>query len=172
MRWTRRAPILILCAVSLALPGQAAAASIAPPGKAGADQYFETLPSSGGNVAPPNGGGGGSGHRALTQLGQGAAGASRLAHLGADGAAAAALAAATAPTPAAHRGHRAALPIPAPAAADSTSTAGAIAHVLTGSDSGGLGVVLPLLLATGVIAALGLAAARLRRGSDPPELSA
>jgi hypothetical protein len=174
MRWMRRAPILLLCAAWLALPAQALAISIAPPGKAGADQYFETLPSSGGNVAPPAGNGNGnsgSGSNALTHLGQGRAGASTLAHLGTAGAAAAGLAEATAPTPA-RSGHHGSAAGASTVSAPAGSTAGAFAHVLTGSDSGGLGVLLPLLLATGVIAAIGLAAARLRRGGGPPELSA
>jgi hypothetical protein len=171
MRMKRWALILTLGAVSLALPGQVLAASIAPPGKAGADQYFETLPSSGGNVAPPAGAGGngGSSSGALARIGNGRAGASGLAHLGPDGTAAAALAVATAPTPAPRRGHGAG---PAGASGAGASTASALTHVLTGSDSGGLGIVLPLLLATSVVAALGLAGARLRRRGDPPQLGA
>jgi hypothetical protein len=171
MRMKRWALILTLGAVSLALPGQVLAASIAPPGKAGADQYFETLPSSGGNVAPPAGAGGNSGSSsgALARIGNGRAGASGLAHLGPDGTAAAVLAVATAPTPAPRRGHGAG---PAGASGAGASTASALTHVLTGSDSGGLGIVLPLLLATTVIAALGLAGARLRRRGDPPQLGA
>jgi hypothetical protein len=168
MRMKRWALILTLGAVSLALPGQVLAASIAPPGKAGADQYFETLPSSGGNVAPPTGNGS-TGSGTLTRIGQGRQGAAGLTHLGHDGVAAAALAAATAPTPAAHRGPAGASGALAPGGA---STASALSHVLTGSDSGGLGIVLPLLLATSVIAALGLAGARLRRRGDPPQLGA
>ncbi|HWF25724.1 MAG TPA: hypothetical protein VG275_09770 [Solirubrobacteraceae bacterium] len=175
MRRKRWAFILTSCVVSMAFPGQVLAASIAPPGKAGADQYFETLPSSGGNVAPPAGAGGNgsSSSGALARIGNGRAGASGLAHLGPEGTAAAALAAATAPTPAAHRGRGAGVAGASGALTQGgASTASALTHVLTGSDSGGLGIVLPLLLATSVIAALGLAGARLRRRGDPPQLGA
>jgi hypothetical protein len=168
MRWKRRALIFTLFSVSLALPGQALATTIAPPGKAGADQYFETLPSSGGSVAPPSGTNSGRGSHATTSVGRSRAGVARLAHLGTEGAVAAGLATATAPAAAAgsaRLGH-------AQTNGAGGSTAGALADVLTGSDSGGLGLILPLLLATAVIATLGLAAGRLRRGGGPPEISA
>lgn len=168
MRWMRRASILIFCAVSLAAPGEAFALTIAPPGKAGADQYFETIPSSAGNVAPPGGGTGGSGP-AQAPLGQGRAGIAKLVRLGQDGRAAAAFAATSAPSPAhgAPAGGAARVPD-----GQGGSASGALARVLTGSDAGGLGLVLPLLLATSLIAAIGLAAARRRRQGGPPELSA
>ena len=172
MRTKRWALMLTLGAVSLGLPSGVLAASIAPPGKAGADQYFETLPSSGGNVAPPAGGSGSSGSGALARIGNGRAGAAGLAHLGPDGTAAAALAAATAPTPASRSGRGADAAGASGAGTQGSSTASALTHVLTGSDSGGLGIVLPLLLATGVIAALGLAGARLRGRGGPPQLGA
>ena len=176
-RWIQRALIVISFAVLLALPGQALALSIAPPGKSGADQYFETIPTSSGNAAPPGTvpGSSGPGSHALTQLGHGAAGAAALARLGTEGSAAAALAAATAPTPV----PRALVPrtrsggstrrAPAPGGGSAPS---GLTQALTGSDSGGLGLVLPLLLATSLIAAIAVVAARLRRRAQPPELGA
>ncbi len=184
MRWMRRAPIFIACAVSLTLPGEALALSIVPPGKSGADQYFETIPTSSGNAAPPPGGGssgkGGATNpsrgRALTQLGQGRTGTARLARLGKDGQAAAALAAATGPSPAPKASERSVLgnsvgPRRETAPLQGESGGSAVSQTLTGSDAGGLGPLLPLLLGTTLIAALGFAAARLRRRSRPPDLS-
>lgn len=170
MRWMRRASILLFFAV-LSLPAPALAITIAPPGKAGADQYFETIPSSGGSVAPPSSGGP---KHAGGLTGAAKAGAARLAHLGSDGQAAAALATATAPVGGA--GKHGSAPAGAGAAAQAAagqggSDAGAVSRVLTGSDDGGLGPLLPVLLASGLIAALGLVAARLRRRS-PPEIGA
>ncbi|MGI8863628.1 MAG: hypothetical protein ACR2JH_04385 [Solirubrobacteraceae bacterium] len=180
----RRASILLFSVFLLGAPTQAFALRLTPPGKSGTDQYFETIPTSAGNAAPPQGGGTGSagggsgGAHALAQLGQGRAGATSLAHLGNDGQAAATLAAATAPA-------NAAGPATAGGSGHTTTPAGShgltalpgesasrgIAGALTGSDAGGLGLVLPLLLGTSVIMAIGLAAWKLRRGGGPPELS-
>jgi hypothetical protein len=180
MRLVRRTSIFLFSVLLLSGPSQAFALSLTPPGKSGTDQYFETIPTSAGNAAPPQGrgGGAGSGDRALSQLAQGGAGARSLAHLGKDGQAAASLAAATAPTNGAGRGAGS-------GSARGTGPAGShglnalqgesasrgIADALTGSDPGGIGLVLPLLLGTSLILAIGLAAWRLRRGSGPPELS-
>jgi hypothetical protein len=180
MQLIRRASILLFSVFVLGAPSQAFALRLTPPGKSGTDQYFETIPTSAGNAAPPQGGGGGSGSgdHALSQLGQGGAGARSLAHLGKDGQAAASLAAATAPTNGAGRGA-------ASGSARGTGPAGShglnalqgesasrgIADALTGADAGGIGLVLPLLLGTSLILAVGLGAWKLRRGSGPPELS-
>lgn len=182
MRRMRRALIAIVFAAVLAVPGQALALHLAPPGKAGADQYFETVPTSAGNAAPPSGGTT-NGH-ALAQLGHGRVGAARLSHLGKTGQAAAALAAATAPTPASRllangpgangRGANGS------GAAGSTtisqpqgkSAVSAIVDALAGSDDGGLGVALPLLLVTALIVALGLGVVALRRRDRPPGAAA
>lgn len=178
MRWIRRASILVPAAFALVLPGPASAVSLAPPGKAGANQYFETVPTAAGDAAPPQGGNGfsGPGSRGLSDLGHGRAGAAGLDRLGKSGHAAAALAAATAPSPV----HLATEGKPNGRGASSgqlqsrnepsaQSTVSALADLLNGSDVGGLGFVLPLLLVTAFGAALaaGIAALRSRRGGPP-----
>jgi hypothetical protein len=45
-------------------------------------------------------------------------------------------------------------------------------RALSGSDAGGLGLLLPLLLVTSLVAAIVLGLARRRRGAGPPELGA
>jgi hypothetical protein len=140
--------VVLLTCCPLTVPAVAGAqGSIAPPGKSGADQYFETIPSARGNVAPPAGGSArglrGTGERALARLGK-------------DGQAAAALAAAGAP------------PTTGSAAAGAGSQQGrgpaaTLGHVLTGSDSGGLGLLLPILAgATLLVALLAMLLRRLR----------
>lgn len=182
MRRMRRALIAVVFAAVLAVPGQALALHLAPPGKAGADQYFETVPTSAGNAAPPSGGAT-NGH-ALAQLGHGRVGAARLSHLGKTGQAAAALAAATAPTPASRlaangrgatgRGANVSGANGSGAGASTTisqpqakSAVSAIVDALAGSDDGGLGLALPLLLVTALIVALGLGLVALRRRDRP-----
>jgi hypothetical protein len=176
MKFVRRASVLLFSAFLLAAPSEAFALSLTPPGKSGTDQYFETIPTSAGNAAPPQGGGIGSGNggsHALSQLGHGTAGTRGLSHLGKDGQAAAGLAAATAPANGSGRGV-------APGnsagshglnAVQGESASSGIADALTGSDAGGIGLVLPLLLGTSLIVAIGLAAWKIRRGGGPPELS-
>jgi hypothetical protein len=172
MRWMRRAVVFAVSAVALTASPAALAITLAPPGKAGADQYFETVPSSSGNAAPPSSGGGSgaTATHALATIGHGAAGAAGLARLGKDGSAAAALAAVTAPPPAA----TSATPRPGVrkvppdvSVNPSASATGGVADTLTGSDAGGLGAFFPLLLVATLIAALGIAAQRTRgRGAD------
>jgi hypothetical protein len=173
MRRMRWAPIVVGIYLLLALPGVASAAVLAPPGHAGANQYFETIPTSAGNAAPPgsvNGSGSANGHTP-SRLGRARAGSARLSHLGTQGKAAAALAAATAPTPAPGATSEQARNGSGPAnlpSAEGGSTGGALANALAGSTPGGIGVLLPLLLATAAIAAIGVAVARLRhRGAGP-----
>ena len=187
----RRAPILIVTAVMLALPGPAMALTLTPPGKAGANQYFETVPSSGGNAAPPHGTNPGS--RAFRHLGQGAAGDTRLSRLGTTGAAAAALAAATAPTPAADAGNGSASGAvngsgsgnPGGSSTGRTgpgqvsitqpsgqSGASALASALTGSDDNGLGFLLPVFLIATLVMAIGFGLLRMRQRPQPPDTPA
>jgi hypothetical protein len=122
--------------------------TLAPPGKAGADQYFETVPSSAGNASPPTGSSSSGGARASA------------ATLGAlsrtkDGRAAASFAAASAPASAGHQGS---------GGASNGSAAGSTAlRPLGGSDTGGLGIALPILLGTVTLVMVALAMA-LRRG--------
>lgn len=145
--------VVILVAASFggALPAGAAAKTYAPPGKAGTSEYSETLPASGGNVAPPAMTGGNPTGAQLSALGSGQAGARKLEKLGKQGQSAAAFAQATAPT----RLHGSHLSAPAKNAAGQVESPGGSAisgvlHVLGGSDSGGIGVFLPLLLAFGL----------------------
>jgi hypothetical protein len=179
MQWMQRALVAMLFALLLALPGQALALTIAPPGKSGADQYFETIPTSTGNAAPPGSipGSSGGGSRSLAELGRGRTGAARLARLGKDGTAAAALAAATVPqAPSSSTGGKPESSSANPNAGSATATGGSatsgLSRALTGSDEGGLGLLLPLLLATTLLAAIGVIGMRLRRRGHPPELGA
>jgi hypothetical protein len=167
MRGMGWAPLVVVCAFSLALPAYAPARVLAPPGHAGANQYFEVIPTSAGNAAPPGSirgsGSAGGGPQALATLGRGRSGDSRLARLGKDGKAAAALAASTAPAAVpGERIGRGTASVP-PSASGGGSVASGVAKALTGSDTGGLGLLLPVLLATGLVVALGITAARLRQ---------
>jgi hypothetical protein len=169
VRWMRWAPIAVVITASLALSSVASALVLAPPGHAGANQYFEVIPTSAGNAAPPGSvrgsGNASAGSQALAPFGHGSKGDAKLAKLGKDGRAAAAVVAATAPGT-----------VPAGARADAynngTSPEGSAAHgiatALGGSDAGGLGLLLPLLLATALIVALGIVAARMRRRPGSP----
>lgn len=180
MRMMRRAPLLLVLLLSLTVPAQALGVVLAPPGKSGADQYFETVPTAGGNAAPPQSGtsfsGRGTGTSALNRLGHGRAGATGLARLGKTGQAAAALAAGTAPAPASGsgaagtgRGGSRSGQIQSLSIPPGQSTASALGRLLGGSDLGGLGFLLPLLLVTALVAALaaGIVMLLSRRGRPP-----
>jgi hypothetical protein len=181
MRRMRRALITSLLAGLVALPPAVAAAAqpgqitLVPPGHSGASQYFETIPTSAGDAPPPQGGPA-AGTGSLGRLGDGRAGAARLAKFGRDGASAAALAEATAPTPApsgsqARPGTGATRlgSHPVPPAPRGGSSLGGLISALTGSDAGGLGIALPLLLAATLVAAIAVGSRRLRqRGAQGP----
>jgi hypothetical protein len=161
VRWMRWALVSIV-AVGVA-PATAGASPIvlAPPGHPGANQYFETIPSSSGEAAPPGSvkgsGSPNAGPSALSHFGQGRKADARLAQLGKNGAAAAALAASTAPVvPYGLSPARAKSDAATSSASGGGSVASGIAHALTGSSNGGLGIALPLLLATALIVALGV----------------
>jgi hypothetical protein len=174
----------VTCCLALALAGGAPAQqTIAPPGNSGVDQYFETVPGAGGNLAvhrtpPASGGSTGS-----------APGARGLARFGRDGQAAAALAAATAPARSGHAGAGArpgagagpgpgtrgggtpgggsAAPSASAAVPQASGSTSAVLGVLSGSDQGGLGLVLPILLLGALVAAVALGVLRRRRRRDP-----
>lgn len=166
----RGAVLAGLTAASLVAAAPAQAVTLVPPGKAGADQYFETIPGAGGNSAPPvgapsSGTAGGAAARTLAPFGGGRRGAARLARLGATGQAAAALAGATAPSPVA--GH------PPRVALDGSSPLTAVTKALGNTSSGGLGLILPLVMATALVLALAVIGRRLLlRHQEPPELGA
>jgi hypothetical protein len=166
MRWTRWALAGVLLAISLATSGGAFAKSIIinPPGSAGANEYSEVIPSSAGNIAPPSVGGG-SGRvspGALASLGRGRAGIARLEDLGNQGRSAAALAAATAPPRAPSGSGTTRSSGATPIAGSGGSATSGVLHVATGSDAGGLGLLMPLLLGTPLVVAIGVALARMR----------
>jgi hypothetical protein len=168
----KRIAIVVVVACSLGLASAAAAkkTTYAPPGKAGTSEYAETLPAAGGNVSPPAIGGGNPTGAELAKLGSGKAGADKLSKLGKAGQSAAAFARATAPA-------RASAPVAAPATRSSSSTAGdltggsalnGLLHLIGGSDAGGIGVFLPLLLAFGLGAAVAFGAVRVLRRRQSP----
>ncbi len=144
----------------------------APPGKAGSSQYAEVIPSSGGNVSTPAlGGGGNTTPTQISALGAGRIGVKRLSKLGKAGAGAAQFAQVTAPVrlPAARA-------TPRRGVQGTTSTLGngtagsaltALTDLLGGSDAGGIGVLLPLLLAFAAGAAITAGVQRARRGQPP-----
>jgi hypothetical protein len=166
MRWMRGALVFVSLVGVLFLPSEALAITLAPPGKSGADQYFETIPNSAGNAAPPSATDGSTG--TLSHLGSGRAGSAKLSRLGKDGRSAAALAAATAPSAASvpRHGHQGA------SASQGDSPITSLGNALSGADTGGLGIVLPLLLGTSLILGLALVISRARHPSEPPELRA
>lgn len=147
----------------------------APPGKAGSSEYSEVIPAAGGNVAPPSSGGGNATSAEISALGSGGAGISKLGKLGKAGAATAAFAEATAPVPSPHgfgsptSGSTGTTPNGSVAANSASGSApSALSQLLEGSDAGGIGVFLPLLLAFGLGAAVTVSVQRVRRGRRPP----
>ena len=147
LRTTLATALLALCAL-LACAGTAGAAPAkVPPGNSGATQYTETLPGVGGNKTTKglHEGENGGGESSLS-----ADKAAQLEKLGKEGKDAARLAAGGAP------------PKQAGGKGEGSSTSGdasgaeQVVGAATGaSDSGGMGLLLPLLIAAGVLAALG-----------------
>jgi len=166
--------VFVACLAALALPAGAAAASYTPPGNAGIQQYYDPLPSSGGDVAAP----GSSNAPAGTSTGQSGslpAGLQhRLAAQGAAGAAVARLVAANAVTGSrttgrvsgrgsggkgsvgssgqtgSSTGTLAPLPL---TAAPRSGLSQFLDAAVTGTGAGGMGILLPLVLvgALGVV---------------------
>jgi hypothetical protein len=158
MRLTRSTVVLVVASALVALPAAAQAVEYAPAGKAGANEYVETLPASGGNVAPPASGA--SSGSTLTQSSAAKAATHKLKQLGADGQAAVQFADATAPK---------VVPPPHKPSASVVSPSGSALtgffHVIGGSDAGGIGAFMPLLLAFGLGAAVAFSVVRVRRRS-------
>lgn len=170
MRLKRIALALVVAGSFVCASAAAAKKTYAPPGKAGTSEYAETLPAAGGNVAPPAIGSRKPTGAALSKLGSGKAGAEKLSKLGKAGQSAAAFARATAP-------------VAAPTAIPSNTTAGGhrgstlsgggsafsgVLHLIGGSDAGGIGVFMPLLLSFGLGAAVAVSALRVLRRRQPP----
>jgi hypothetical protein len=184
MRIQRIALALVAFTFLVLAPAAVAAGkstTYAPPGKAGSSEYSEVVPASGGNVAPPSNGGGNTNAAQISALGSGKAGVDKLSKLGKAGAAAAVFAQATAPVASTHGlgsptsggattgstgtpGHH----VSVLASSSGGSGASAIGQLLDGSDAGGIGVFLPLLLAFGLGAAVTVSVQRARRGRQPP----
>lgn len=159
-------PVLAVVLAMLVAAPTAAAKNYAPPGKAGSSQYAEVIPSSGGNVSTPALGGGNPTAAQISKLGAGMKGVHRLTRLGSEGAAAAKFAQATAPgTTAPSTPGR---PRPVVLTAPQGSVWSGLGRLLGGSDAGGIGIFLPLLLAFGLGAAVAFTAQRARRGRRPP----
>jgi hypothetical protein len=181
MRWVSRATVPLLFAALAWAPSTALALHVAPPGHAGASEYFETIPSSAGNVAPPSAGDASNPQRAgsIAAIGVGSAGVRHLARLGLAGRTAAAFEAATAPPRQSLSGGSVAGGSGGAAGADSQlalaereaartaaggSTMAGLWSAIAGSDSGGIGLFLPLLMALSLVGAIVLAFRRSPRG--------
>lgn len=155
------ARLLLLCALAvLALPAPAPAQSTAPPGNAGIDEYVETVPSATGNRATRDGNKGGG---ALTPAQRKA-----LEALGEDGRVLAETVEATAPAKSrtTSGGGRdadpgASAPATVPPRASGGSPVEAVVEAASGGASGGMGLLLPIIL--GATAALAVAVAVGRR---------
>jgi hypothetical protein len=187
LRATLLAAGLLALAATPALARHHRHRPLAPPGNSGINQYVESYPTASGNQptnrvhrhngshgsGPTAGAGGGGGGGGGTGGGGGVsnATASALAAQGPSGAAAASLAQATAPShPRVHRqpvaGPRVIQGNPVAAVGGSPSAASSIFKALTGSStSGGLGLLLPVLLIIALVGAAGLAVLRHRRAS-------
>jgi hypothetical protein len=155
----RIAIVLGITSLMLGLAGAAQAKDV-PPGLAGAEQYVETTPTVTGGNPTSGGGGGGAGANSPGAV-IGHANADRLSALGAEGQATARLAAEGAP-----KGARSG--DGGGASAQSGSSPSGVRQVigeLTGtSSSGGMGPLLPLLIASGAIAAVAFGIGRRRAG--------
>ena len=173
--------LLAIMALSALLWSPAALAKqYAPPGKAGTSEYAEDIPTAGGNAATPAMGGGNKTATQIDHLGAGKQGVRRLAKLGTSGAAAAQFALQTAPATATpttastapstsagtkKHSHPASPVVPKQQTltASGGSAITALGRIIGGSDVGGIGIFLPLLLALGAVGAAAVAAVRMRR---------
>lgn len=164
----RLVPVLLALALGLgAQPAIAKRRVLAPPGNSAIGQYVEVIPTASGPtpVSALQGGGGSGGRGGAGALPRSAAKA--LAARGAAGKAVAKLVRATAPStgPSARRHSAAASARPAVragSARSAPSAAGSVLKALTGSSpSGGLGLLLPVLLALALVGG-GLLALRRR----------
>ena len=152
----------------------------------GTSEYAEDIPTAGGNGKTPAEGGGNKTAAQIDHLGAGRQGVRKLAKLGRTGAAAAQFAQQTAPvtttaattptstTPAPGTGTKT---HPNPSArvsqqhrltASGGSALGALGRIVGGSDVGGIGIFLPLMLVVGAVVAVGVAAVRTRHPRSGP----
>jgi hypothetical protein len=174
-----RTALLVFAVGGLALAPAAAAKNYAPPGKAGTSEYAEVIPSGGGNVSTPSLGGSPNKTPAqISKLGDGGTGIHNLAKLGKTGAQAAQFAQQTAPTRASRPKSRPSSPTATTQSTTSGSKSGSgsggsaqrpstvfvaakgsalsgIGHLIGGSDQGGIGILLPVLLGLMLAGAVG-----------------
>jgi hypothetical protein len=187
MRLTRNL-LAVLALAALVFSPAALAKQYAPPGKAGTSEYAEDIPTAGGNAKTPAEGGGNKTSAQIDHLGAGQEGVRKLAKLGKNGAAAAQFVQQTAPATvrasnakrttatsaapssptrkrsgAKQSGSSATLPQQRTLTVSGGSASTALGRIIGGSDVGGIGILLPLLLLLGVIAAAAVAVARTRR---------
>jgi hypothetical protein len=156
---------LAFCLVAALVFPVSANGSVVPPGNSAADQYAETLPGAGGNQAGGTGGGGTGGGRTGAGSPQGdvnAATQRRLDELGPAGRAAAALAKRTAPAPVAKGADKRGRADTSPG---SPGLLTALKQAASSGQSGGMGIVLPLVLTGSVLAGFALLWSR-RRGVE------
>jgi hypothetical protein len=166
----RKSCVAILAAALLAAPAVTQAQQSLPPGNSGVDQYTENVPGPGGDkpTSDDEGGSGGSGGSGSGGAGNGELSASEaqaLSDQGANGAAAAQLAEQTAPETAktnARVEHRS-----GDGGDDGGFSADDVFSALTGSDSAGMGVFLPILLGATLLAAIAVGATRMLRRGEP-----
>jgi len=177
----RLAFVAFLAAAGLAFPASSLAASCAPPGNAGVDQYFETVP--GANCNHSSGGGGGHhGGGSLppgtsTQLSkQGAVGnavkqlvASSGVSSNGNGSGSAAGGNTTGGGRSKSSRNSVSIPTGNLSGSGRNPLSGLLHPVLTGSSSGGIGVLLPVLLASALALALGVTVVRRRFHSTGPQ---
>jgi hypothetical protein len=133
-----------------------------PPGVSGANQYKETLPGAGGNEPTSDVAAGMSDKTPAKALGH--ANAARLEALGPEGREAAQLAAAGAP------GHVVGKQAPegTPGTPGSSGLGQVLGQLTGSSDSGGMGLLLPLLIAMSIVAAAAYGLGR-RRTAHPQD---
>jgi hypothetical protein len=171
--------VACLAAAGLAFPASSLAASCAPPGNAGVNQYFETVP--GANCNHSSGGGGG--HHGGGSLPPGTG--TQLSKQGAVGKAVKQLVASSGvssngsgsggSTSGTGRGHAksngksVALPTANLSGSGRNPLSGLLHPVLTGSSSGGIGVLLPVLLGSALAVALLMTVLRRRFHSTGPQ---
>ncbi len=151
------AGVALAVALLLALPaGSALAVAVVPPGNSAVNQYTETLSGPEGNLPSSEVKQGASPSKAL-----GASNAKRLEARGPEGRAAAQLAADTSPQPVRKAASRGAKPQPIP---DGSSGLGEVLRQVTGtSDSGEMGLLLPLVIVLTLVGSIGFALGRRRR---------
>jgi hypothetical protein len=165
MRDSVRLGLLVACCAALAFPASAAAIKCAPPGNAGVDQYFETVPGSScnrGTTGPGNGPGGGS-HGSLPP-----GTSSQLSKQGPVGQAVERLVSSSGTN-----GRRTGANGSRTGAALSGSASGPLSALLdplaSGSSSGGVGILLPIFLGVALVLVVLAVIARRMLGSSGPE---